>query len=501
MSVVGLDLGTTACKAVAINDSGVIISKSMLEYLPVKTQLGYRELNPENVWNSVKKVLRKISEDTHKNDSVKAISISAMGDTVSPFDKNTESTYNSILVFDTRSTAEADFLENRLGKEWIFKITGMPVHTSYSASKILWIKKNLPNVFKKTAKFLCYEDYIFTKLGLGKPTISYSCAARTMLFDIQKKKWNEKILSACGIDENYLATPQPSGKKQGKINADIAREIGFPKNTTLVIGGHDQICGALGAGIIKEGSALDATGTVEALVVVSDHVFFDKNMLEADLCCYPHCYPGKYCSIGVVYTSGAAFRWFRDKFGFQDCLEADKTNKDVYNIITSKFSYKPTNILLIPHLSGSGTPSMNPKAKGSMFGITLSTDKYDIGKAILEGNTFELKLNIDIMESIGIPINEIKCIGGGARSAFWLQLKADILGRKVIASEFTDASAVGAAILAGYGIGIFSSLEEGIEATSRPNKIYTPNTKREELYKTKYKEYMKFREKISSLYQ
>ena len=136
MSVVGLDLGTTACKAVAINDVGEIVSKSMLEYLPVKAQSGYRELNPESVWDSVKKVLTKISEDTHKKDPAKAISISAMGDTVSPFNENTESTYNSILAFDTRSTAEADFLENRLGKEWIFKITGMPVHPSYSASKI-----------------------------------------------------------------------------------------------------------------------------------------------------------------------------------------------------------------------------------------------------------------------------------------------------------------------------------------------------------------------------
>jgi xylulokinase len=501
VSVIGLDLGTTACKAIAVNDVGEIISKSMLEYKPVKTQSGYIELNPKNVWNSVKKVLIKVSEDTRKKDPVKAISISAMGDTVSPFNENIEPTYNSILAFDTRSTAEADFLEISLGKEWIFKITGMPVHTSYSASKILWVKRNLPNVFKKTDKFLCYEDYIFTKLGLEKPAISYSCAGRTMLFDIQKKKWNEKILSVCGISNDYLATPQPSGKIIGKINEDVAKEIGFSKNTNLVIGGHDQVCGALGGGVIKEGSVLDATGTVECLVVVFDHALFDNNMLETDLCCYPHCYPEKYCSIGIVYTSGAAFRWFRDKFGFQDCLEADKTNKDVYDIITSKFSYEPTNILLIPHLSGSGTPSMNPKAKGSMFGITLSTDKYDIGKAILEGNTFELKLNIDIMESIGIPINEIKCIGGGARSDFWLQLKADILGRKVIASEFVDAPAVGAAILAGYGIGIFSSLEEGIEATSTPNKIYTPNAKREEVYKTKYEEYMKFRERISSLYQ
>lgn len=500
MSVVGLDIGTTACKAVAVNDIGEIISTSMLEYRPIKTQSGYIELNPKNVWDSVKNVLIKISKDTDKKDPVKAISISAMGDTVSPFNEKMEPIYNSILAFDTRSTAEADFLENRLGKEWIFKITGMPVHPSYSASKILWIKRNLPKVFKKTTKFHCYEDYIFIKLGLEKTVISYSCAGRTMLFDIQKKKWNEKILSACGIDHNYLATPQPSGKIIGKINEDVAKEVGFPKNTTLIIGGHDQTCGALGAGVIKEGSALDATGTVECLVVVFDHALSDNNLLETDLCCYPHCYPEKYCSLGIIYTSGAAFRWFRDKFGFQDCLEADKNNKNVYDIITSKFSFEPTNILIIPHLSGSGTPSMNPKAKGSIFGITLSTDKYDIGKAILEGNTFELKLNIDIMESIGIPINEIKCIGGGARSDFWLQLKADILGRKIIANEFTDASAVGAAILAGYGIGIFSSLEEGIEATSTPNKIYIPNAKREELYKIRYEEYMKFREKISSLY-
>ena len=498
MSIIGLDLGTTACKAIAINEEGKIISSASVEYKPIKSKQGYVELNPNNVWQCAKKVLAKIAQET-LSDPVQAISISAMGDTITPFNKKNEPTYHSILAFDNRSVEETNIIGQKLTKDWLFQKTGMPLHTSYSASKILWIKNHLPHVFKETKKFLCYEDYIFAKLGLSESVISYSSAGRTMLFNIKTKTWQPEILSFCGIDESYLASPMESGKVIGKMAHAIIEEIGFShKDILLIAGGHDQTCGALGAGIYKEGSLLDSMGTVECLLMTFDKPVLKKKMMDSDLCCYAHCYPGKYCSIGMILTGGASFGWYKNQFGFEDNINAKKGNRNVYEEIISKFRSEPTKVYFIPHLSGSGTPKMNPRATGTIFGITLGTDKYDIGKAVLEGLNFEIKLNVDIIESLGISkINEIKCISGGARSDFWLQLKANILDKKIAASEFANAPAIGAAILAGYGSGVFATFEEGIKATSSTWRSFYPDKKMVKKYQEKYASYIEIRNVIS----
>lgn len=494
MSIVGLDLGTTTCKAIAINENGKIISNASVDYKHVINIHGYVELDAMNVWQCVKKVLSQIALETY-SDPVKAISISAMGDTITPFNEKIQPTYNSILAFDNRSVEEANYIGQSLGREWIFKKTGMPLHTSYSASKILWLKNKMPQNFKQTKKFLCYEDYIFAKLGMVDTVISYPNAGRTMLFNLNTKKWQKEILSVCGIDESYLAVPVESGRPIGKISRKIAQEIGFnSSNILLVAGGHDQTCGALGAGIFKEGSLLDSIGTVECLVMIFNKPILKKKMMDSDLCCYSHCYPGKYCSIGMILTGGASFGWYRDQFGFEDDLNARKNNRSVYEEMISKFKMELNNIYFVPHLSGSGTPKMDPRARGTIFGITLGTDKYDIGKAVLEGLNFEIKLNVDIIESLGISkVHEIRCISGGARSDFWLQLKANILNKEITASEFADAPVIGAAILAGYGLGVFKTIEEGIEATSSSWRKFYPQKEWIEKYEEKYNRYIKLR--------
>mgnify|MGYP006284553865 CR=1 FL=1 len=503
MSVIGLDLGTTACKAIAVNRQGSIIANASIEYTPVKTKEGYVELDPVNVWECVKIVLRQIAGQTDK-DPAEALSISALGDTITPLDSQFNPTYNSLLAFDNRSVEETNTIGRELGKEWLFQKTGMPLHTSYSAFQILWLKNKKPSVFSQTKKFLCYEDYIFAKLGLKEPVISYADAGRTMLFNLKSKKWQPEILSVCGIDASYLAKPVQSGTPVGKINPSVARDIGFSQdNIILVSGGHDQTCGALGSDVYKQGSLLDSMGTVECLVMSFDQPVLKEKMMDSDLCCYAHCYPDKYVSIGMILTGGASFGWYKNQFGFEDGVLAKKNNRNIYEEMISKFKPEPSRLFFIPHLSGSGTPRMNPRAKGTLYGLTLGTDKYDIGKSVLEGLNFEIKLNIDIIESLGISkVKEIKCISGGARSAFWLQLKADILNKTVLASEFADAPVMGAAILAGYGAGFFNTLSEGIAATTSKWRSFYPDEKRVAQYQSHYQDYCCIRDLVSeNLYQ
>jgi len=499
MSIAGLDIGTNGCKVVVISNNGFILATSNREYKIIKPKIGWAELDSNEVWECVKQILSEVAHKT-TNDPVKAISISAMGDTVTPFDKKLKPLYNSILAFDTRTAEEAVILENGLGKEWIYRTTGMPPHAMHTACKILWMKRHIPEIFRKTAKFLCYEEFIMAKLG-APPTSSYSNAAFTMLFDINKSVWKEKVLKACDINQEQLPKTIHSSAIIGEVNKKLCQELGLPEKIKLISGGHDQACAVLGSGIGFEKAALDSTGSFESFVVSFNHPVLTNQFLNSGIFCYPHCYNGKYCLAGQIFTAGASFRWFRDQFGYEDDIEAKEKSTNAYRVIDSKLDRKPTDIFFIPHLSGSGSPKSNPRAKGNIYGINLSTSKYHIAQALLEGITYELKINLDLLESSGIQINEIKCSGGGARSKYWLQLKADITGRTITASKFTDLAALGAAVLAGHGIGVFSKIEEGIKTLKIPTQKYYPDQEIHRLYMQNFKKYQLISHHIENLYE
>jgi len=321
-----------------------------------------------------------------------------------------------------------------------------------------------------------------------------------MLFDLSQSTWQPQLLEICGVSPEQLAAPTQSGVMIGEIDQQLAAELGLRPGIKLVSGGHDQPCAALGSGVVSEGIALDTTGTVEVLLVALQQPVLDQAMLDGHLCCYPHVYPDRYCSFAQLQGAGAAFRWFRDRLGYEEVAEALLTQADPYDLIISKLPQQPIDLFVLPYLAGSGTPTMNPAAKGSVYGLTLNTDKYDLAQAILEGVTYELKTNIDLFESTGIKIETIKAAGGGARSDFWLQLKADITGRVIEASQQTEASALGAAILAGYGLGSYSTLEEGMKSVESPTQTFHPDAEVHARYQDNFAKYVKYREAMSELY-
>jgi xylulokinase len=498
MSVIGVDVGTNGCKAIAVRDDGIILKRSFKQYGLITSLPGWAELNPCEVWDSVKWVIKDVSS-TNKRDPVKAISVSSMGDTITPCDEHLQPIHNSILAFDVRSIQEADYLSTTLGRKWIFEVTGQPAHPTYSATKILWLKNNRPEIFEKSAKFLCYEDFIISQL-CGEANTSYSSAARTMLFDIQQYAWDPSLLEACSIGESRLAIPRPSGTVVAPILRELANELGIRKDVRIVVGGHDQPCGALGIGLNSKEYALDSTGTVEVLLVTRDQPLLDTTMLDSNICFWPHAITGEYCACGLILTSGAAFRWFRDELGSSEISQAEKEKINPYELITSRFPPTPTNLFFIPHLSGSGTPEYTPYAKGVLYGVTLSTRKYEIAKAILEGITFELEINIDLLKKAGFNINILKAVGGATNSPAWMQLKADITGYSVEASQFSDQCPLGAAVLASYGIGLYRDLKEAVAAVRQPFITYQPDEKYVRTYQQQFEKYCQLRSAVYDLY-
>jgi xylulokinase len=487
MSFIGVDVGTAGCKAILLGENGKVLALAEDQYNLLTPYPGWAELDPSEVFKSVKTVIGKISPAA-KVDPVKAISVSSMGDTIVPCNSLGEPIGNSILAFDTRNVEQANQFKEELSPEWIFRITGQPTHPSYSIVKIKWIQQNMPALFKAAKKFLCYEDFIICQL-CGEAVISHSSAGRTMAFDISNKIWNEELLAVSGIGKENLAIPIQSGKPITNIKPDLAKELGLSPDVVIVSGGHDQPCGSLGSGYFKNNYAMDSTGTVEVLLVTCGEPIFTSEMLNANICFWPHVVDGKFCTCGQILTAGAAFRWFKDEMA----------SEETYNSIALQFQEKPTELLFIPHLAGSGTPEFSPVAKGAFWGATLQTSKYELAKSIIEGVCFELKLNMDLLAQEGIIIRGLRAIGGAAQSEKWMQMKADISGMTIEACQFVNQCPLGAALLAAYGIGFFTSFDETNHFILHPIKEYVPNEKSMEIYENKFEKYLRFRSAVFSL--
>ena len=489
MSLMGLDVGTTGVKAMAFTPEGKVLARAYREYRELYPKPGWVEMNPNGIWRFTREVIREVSLKT-KKDPIKALSLSVLGEAVTPLGKDGKPLCNSITSIDKRSVEEARWLEETLGKEYLFQRTGMPAHPSYTVSKILWIKNHRPDIFEKTWKFLLYEDFILYKLGF-EPVIDYSLAARTMAFDIHTKTWSGEILQKSGIDKSLLARALPSGEVLGKISPKIAKELGLSLDTVAVLGGHDQPVNALGAGIIEEGKATDACGTAECVTCVSSKLNLSASKLTYNYPAYPHVIEDKFVTIAYLYTAGALLKWYRDNFAYEEKKIAEREKKDIYEVITEQVEDKPSSLLLLPHFVGSGTPWLDPSSKGALIGLTLQTKPKDIIRAILDSVGYELRVNLEFLEKSEIKVDELHAIGGGAKSQEWLQIKADITGKRFISLEISEAGCLGAAILAGKSIGIYTSFEEAIQKLVRYKKVFSPQEGKRKEYEKKYRTYKK----------
>ena len=489
MSLLGLDIGTTGCKAVAFDEEGSLLARAYREYSLLHSKPGWAELDVNLLWKKIKEVISDVASKTHP-DPIKALSVSTQGEAVVPVTKDGKPLYNFSVSFDKRTEPQCQWWQEEIGKEEIFQITGMPLHPMYTINKIMWLKENRPDIYRKAYKFLCVEDFVIFKLG-AFPAINHSLAARTMCFEIREKKWSEKILSLAGVRKELLSEPKPSGCPVGKVKAKIAEELNLKSDVVVVTGGHDQPCGALGAGVVSPGLVMNAIGTSDVLCPAINEPLLNKEMLENNYCCYPHTCPDIYITISFNLSGGLLLKWYRDTFCFEEKMEAKRAGRDVYDIIVERANPEPVDIYILPHFVGSGTPTLDSKSKGAILGLTIDTTKEDISRAILDSNNYDLRLNMDKLKGAGIPMEEIRTIGGGAKSKKWLQLRADVLGKRVCTLKVSEAVSLGAAILAGVGINIFASPQEGARQWVKTDRVFEPDVKRHSQYRERYHRYLK----------
>lgn len=488
MALIGLDVGTSGCKCIIFGDGGGVMARQYREYPVVNPGPGLFELDPEGVWEAVKTVIGKAVRD-YRGEKITALCLSSFGEAGVPVDRAGRVLDRSLLYTDGRGGAQCERLKNALGPTAIMHWTGLHAHPMYSINKLMWLRENRPEIYRDTWKFMLFEDFILFRLG-GAAAIDYSLASRTMAFNVTRKEWQAEIFEAAGVAEDIFSTPVPGGTAIGAIKPEVAAELQLPRDLQLVTGGHDQVCAAVGGGIIGEGLAINGMGTVECITPAFAGPKLDQRMFEANFACVPHPREGMFVTYAFNFTGGALLKWYRDSFASWEGTAAGAA-RNFYAAMDARAAAGPTRLLVLPHFAGAGTPFMDTQAKGAIIGLGLDSDASQIYRAMLEGVTYEMLFNVEALETAGIGIRELRAVGGGAKSDLWLQIKADIMGRKVTALEVEEAGALGAAMLAGTATGLYPSLEKAAETLVRIKKEFHPDPANHSFYRENYRRYRK----------
>jgi xylulokinase len=487
MSLMGIDLGTTGCKAVVFDRGGRLLASAYREYPLHFPRTGWIELDSARVIASAREVIREAAGKA-KGDPVRALAVASQGEAVTPVAADGTYLHRAVVTFDARTAPLVCWWERRVPRRRIFQVSGMPLHGMYTASKIIWWKQNRRDVFGKAAGFYCFEDLLFHSMGLD-PHIDHSLAARTMLLDLSTGGWSTELCRVAGIDPGRLAKPVPSGTVVGVLGGREARSFGLPDGVVVVTGGHDQPCGALGAGVVEDGVGMYATGTVECITPAFKRRVTDARLLEANIACYPHVVPSLWVALTFNFTGGSLLKWYRDTFGGAEKAEAARTKEDVYDLLLKDLPKDPTSLFILPHFTSTGTPHFDTESKGVIAGLRLSTRREEVVKAVLEGVTYEMALNARLLGECGAEIGSFRAIGGGAKSPQWMQIKADLLGKPVHAMRVSEAVCLGAALLAGSATGVYRSAREASLGVAKIEKTYRPDARRARIYRRRFDRY------------
>ncbi|MGA9350586.1 MAG: FGGY family carbohydrate kinase [Anaerolineae bacterium] len=486
MSLLGIDVGTTGCKAAVFSEAGHVLASAYEEYDCQRPKSGWAELDAVEVWAKVKRMISEVVSSS-ASDPVKALAVSSLGEAMVPVTEDRQVLGPSILNFDARGEEYLESLSSALDNERLYRINGNTLGNHYGLTKLKWIKEHQPDLYERAHKFLLWGSFVSFMLG-ADPVVDYSLANRTLLFDVDREAWSEELLKLARLDRSKLPDTAPSGTVIGTVSKHVAGELGLPSNVSIVTGAHDQLTNAVGCGVIKEGRAVYGMGTFICITPVFSKRREPAVMIERGLNTEHHAVPGKYVSF-IYNQGGSMVKWFRDTFAAVEHQQAEEAGRDVYTDLFAEIPEGPSSIMVLPHFTITGPPEFISDSCGVVAGLRLETSRGDILKGILEGTTFDLKECIESLPPTGIEIVDFRVVGGGSKSDAWIQICADILGWPFVRPGITEAGALGAAIIAGVGDGVFSSFEAGVEAMVRLERTFEPDPQRQKLYESRFEMY------------
>jgi xylulokinase len=483
--VIGCDIGSQSLKAVLISEEGKICGEASASYPIDYPQPTWAQQSATTWIDAIGRAVRSLLIDNNVSaKQIIALGLDAQVDGVVLIDEKGNPLYPAIIWMDRRAVSECEEAGKKISQKTIFDITGLNLDATHVAPKIRWLANQEPRLFEKASALLLPGSYVAFTLT-GELGVDYSNASSTMLMDVRHRAWSPQMCDAFEISMNLLPPIYPATQVLGSLRSAAAELLGLSTSTKVILGSGDEHAACLGAGVTKPGLVCDIAGTAEPVCASSQNPLFDESGLVETHC---HADPDLWLLENPGFVSGANYRWFRDQFSRQEIAQ----NVNAYALLDIEAETVPPGsegLIMLPCLMGAMAPTWNAIARGTFMGFTLAHGHAHFSRAILEGSAYAIRDITDQMLHMGLPLQEIRSVGGGARSPLWRQIKADVTGLPVSLTDTTETTALGAGILALTGSGLIDSLDEAISLTTHVIETRDPNPETHKIYEDYYQLY------------
>src|SRR5512139_459506 len=485
--LLGIDVSTTGAKTLLIDEQGTVVASHTTEY-PLSTPKPlWSEQDPIDWWNGACASIKAALSEAHvSGEDVSAIGLTGQMHGLVMLDKSDHVLRPAILWNDQRTGAQCEAITAKVGGlDRLLQLTGNQVLPGFTAPKIVWVRENEPEVYERTTHILLPKDYVRLRLT-GEFATEVSDASGMSLLDVARRRWSKDMLQALDIPEAWLPICTESYQVSGRISASAAKTTGLKAGTPVVGGGGDQAAQAVGSGIVQAGVISVTSGTSGVVFAHSDQYAFEA---QGRLHAFCHAVPGKWHFMGVMLSAGGSFRWLRDSIGDVEKSAAQLIGVDPYELLTQEAAAAPAGsegLLFLPYLTGERTPYPDPQARGAFVGLTLRHGKAHLVRSVLEGVSFGLRDSLELIKSLGVPIEQVRASGGGARSALWRQIQADVFNTELVMINVTEGAAFGAALLAGVGSGVYKDVHEAVRTAIRVESQTEPRAESVAVYERLY---------------
>lgn len=495
--LLGIDIGTSACKAAAFSKDGSVISQVSQDYPVYYPHPGWAEQDPNDWWRAVCAAIRALLETGGiKAEEICGIGVDGQSWSAIPVDKSGTVLCNTPIWMDTRAQQICERMEAQFGQERLFSTSGNPVQPMYTMPKVLWYREQQPEIYTNTYKILQSNSFIVYRLT-GAVTQEPSQGYGWNCYDMARGTWNIELCREIGVNPELLPEIVPSHAVVGGVTKSAAAQTGLCEGTPVVAGGLDAACGTLGVGVIHPGETQEQGGQAGGMSIC-----MDTCQMEPRLILGAHVVPGRWLLQGGTVGGGGAVNWFEREFCAAERIAAKEKGTNSFMEMDAAAAQVPPGsegLIFLPYLAGERSPIWDADAKGVFYGIDFSKTRGHFARAVMEGVAYSLRHNLEVAEQAGVHANILRAMGGAANSRLWMQIKADITGKKIVVPSADTATALGAAILAGVGTGMYQDFEDAVRQTVTIRREFTPNPENTAVYDQGYTVYRELYESLKNI--
>ncbi len=506
MSLLGIDLGSSQLKATLIDDERNLCVSQTAAYSEdwIGEKPDHLERNVVVYWEALKEgIKRLLNQHGVQPEEILGISFSVQGETFVVLDQHFRPLRKAIQGHDVRAQEEVRIIRDEFSDELLYSVSGQPnVEANWMAVKLLWIKRNEPEIFARTRYIMLLEDYILHKLT-GRFVTDRSVIGDSYLYDMRSENWFGPLLDYLDVSRAMLPEVVHPCQAIGPVSKRAAEETELSTETQVVTGAMDQMAGAVGAGNVVPGVVTETTGTALAIGATGKGDL--SNYLETGLPLYYHAVRNAYFLMPWLGSGGLTLQWFRDSFGELEKASADREGREVYDLLTARAAEVPASsdgLIMLPFLVGAACPEFDSSARGVFFGITPGHTKGHFVRAILESIGYAIRANLELLQSAGLDACEIRSMGGGSKSRLWNQIKADICGVRIASMDQPETASLGAALMAGVGAGVYASTE-GTRSSKwiKLREVFDPDIRNQETYAAGYGKYREIYRRLKGVFE